>query len=230
MEGSNRQVGRRAQQGAAGACGAAPAGGVPLCVGRRQQALPHAVAPAAMPHGSRPGAVCRSHDAHGAGARRTPPRAASRRHAAPASRTLLPCCPAVRAAHAVQAKDLLARYGSAYLITSISFAIVSVTACYAAVDAGVDVAGLLQRFGLQVGDSGGGRWGRMQAGLAGWACSARERALALAVLSCWCCACRRNMRQACLRRCRAAGGCQPPRLWPHPFRLPACLPACLLRR
>ncbi|PRW58007.1 DUF1279-domain-containing [Chlorella sorokiniana] len=49
-----------------------------------------------------------------------------------------------------QAKDLLARYGSAYLITSISFAIVSFAACYAAVDAGVDVASLLQRFGLQV--------------------------------------------------------------------------------
>ena len=50
----------------------------------------------------------------------------------------------------VQAKDLLARYGSAYLITSISFAIVSFAACYAAVDAGLDVAALLQRFGLQV--------------------------------------------------------------------------------
>lgn len=50
---------------------------------------------------------------------------------------------------AAQAKALLARYGSAYLITSISFAIVSMTACYLAVDAGVDVAGLLQRVGLQ---------------------------------------------------------------------------------
>lgn len=49
-----------------------------------------------------------------------------------------------------QAKDLLARYGSAYLITSISFAVVSFAACYAAVDSGVDVAGLLQRVGLQV--------------------------------------------------------------------------------
>lgn len=35
-----------------------------------------------------------------------------------------------------QAKDLLKRYGSAYLITSISFAIVSFAACYAAVNAG----------------------------------------------------------------------------------------------
>lgn len=35
-----------------------------------------------------------------------------------------------------QAKDLLKRYGSAYLITSISFAIVSFAACYALVNAG----------------------------------------------------------------------------------------------
>ena len=35
-----------------------------------------------------------------------------------------------------QAKQLLAKYGSAYLITSISFAIVSFAACYAAVSAG----------------------------------------------------------------------------------------------
>lgn len=54
---------------------------------------------------------------------------------------------------AQQAKDLLARYGSAYLITSISFAIVSFAACYAAVDAGLDVAALLQRFGLQVNNT-----------------------------------------------------------------------------
>lgn len=35
-----------------------------------------------------------------------------------------------------QAKQLLTQYGSAYLVTSISFAIVSFTACYAAVNAG----------------------------------------------------------------------------------------------
>jgi hypothetical protein len=35
-----------------------------------------------------------------------------------------------------QAKRLLAQYGSAYLLTSISFAIVSFAACYAAVSAG----------------------------------------------------------------------------------------------
>lgn len=50
---------------------------------------------------------------------------------------------------AEQAKDLLARYGSAYLITSISFAIVSFAACYAAVNAGVDVASLLRSVGLE---------------------------------------------------------------------------------
>lgn len=49
-----------------------------------------------------------------------------------------------------QAKELLKRYGSAYLLTSISFAIVSFAACYALVNAGVDVAGLLGRVGLQV--------------------------------------------------------------------------------
>ncbi|KAI3434707.1 hypothetical protein D9Q98_002768 [Chlorella vulgaris] len=48
-----------------------------------------------------------------------------------------------------EAKALLARYGSAYLITSISFAIVSMTACYLAVDAGLDVASLLAKIGLK---------------------------------------------------------------------------------
>ncbi|KAG2494500.1 hypothetical protein HYH03_007269 [Edaphochlamys debaryana] len=52
-----------------------------------------------------------------------------------------------------QAKQLLQQYGSAYLITSISFAIVSFTACYLAVDSGVDIASLLDKFGLQVSDT-----------------------------------------------------------------------------
>ncbi|KAI8474052.1 MAG: hypothetical protein J3K34DRAFT_366461 [Monoraphidium minutum] len=52
-----------------------------------------------------------------------------------------------------QAKQLLAQYGSAYLLTSISFAIVSFAACYAAVSAGVDVAALLARVGLSVSDT-----------------------------------------------------------------------------
>ncbi|PSC73210.1 DUF1279-domain-containing [Micractinium conductrix] len=49
-----------------------------------------------------------------------------------------------------QAKQLLARYGSAYLVTSISFAIVSMAACYMAVDSGVDVTTLLGKLGIQV--------------------------------------------------------------------------------
>ncbi|PNH08018.1 hypothetical protein TSOC_005471, partial [Tetrabaena socialis] len=52
-----------------------------------------------------------------------------------------------------QAKQLLTQYGSAYLITSISFALVSFAACYFAVDAGVDVAVLLSKIGLQVSDT-----------------------------------------------------------------------------
>lgn len=41
-----------------------------------------------------------------------------------------------------QAKDLLKKYGSAYLITSISFAIVSFAACYALVNAGLALPAL----------------------------------------------------------------------------------------
>lgn len=51
------------------------------------------------------------------------------------------------------AKSLLKRYGSAYLITSISFAIVSFAACYALVASGVDVRSLLAGIGLQVSDT-----------------------------------------------------------------------------
>jgi Protein of unknown function (DUF1279) len=50
----------------------------------------------------------------------------------------------------VSAKDLLKQYGAAYLLTSISLAIVSFALCYVAVDAGVDVPSLLARFGLSV--------------------------------------------------------------------------------
>ena len=52
-----------------------------------------------------------------------------------------------------QAKDLLKKYGSAYLITSISFAIVSFAACYALVASGVDVGSLLAKVGLNVTDT-----------------------------------------------------------------------------
>ena len=74
----------------------------------------------------------------------------------PLLRLPTPCCRDTHArTHAIppslQAKQLLARYGSAYLLTSISFAVVSMAACYLAVDAGVDVAALLERIGLNVG-------------------------------------------------------------------------------
>jgi len=47
------------------------------------------------------------------------------------------------------AKELLRKYGPAYLVTSVSIAAVSYGACYAAVAKGVDVAALLARMGLQ---------------------------------------------------------------------------------
>ena len=43
----------------------------------------------------------------------------------------------------VKAKDLLAKYGSAYLITSISLSLVSFALCYVLINAGVDVTSLL---------------------------------------------------------------------------------------
>ena len=51
------------------------------------------------------------------------------------------------------AKKLLKRYGSAYLITSISLSLVSITICYVLVSAGVDVASILEAIGLGVSAS-----------------------------------------------------------------------------
>ncbi|KAG8464720.1 hypothetical protein KFE25_010088 [Diacronema lutheri] len=51
------------------------------------------------------------------------------------------------------AKDLLAQYGAAYLLTSIPLAIVSFALCYLLVDNGVDVSALLAKVGISV--SGG---------------------------------------------------------------------------
>lgn len=48
----------------------------------------------------------------------------------------------------VDAKTLLAKYGSAYLVTSISLAAISFGICYVLVDAGVDVASLLAKVGI----------------------------------------------------------------------------------
>ena len=50
------------------------------------------------------------------------------------------------------AGDLLKRYGGAYLLTSTSFAIISFSLCYWAIDNGVDVQSLLQRVGIEVRD------------------------------------------------------------------------------
>ena len=52
------------------------------------------------------------------------------------------------------AKSLLAKYGVAYLATSIPLAIVSFALCYLLVDNGVDVGGLLSKVGIDAGDNG----------------------------------------------------------------------------
>jgi Protein of unknown function (DUF1279) len=48
---------------------------------------------------------------------------------------------------------LLAKYGAAYLATSISLAVVSYAICYTLVSNGIDVAGLLSKVGIQVTDA-----------------------------------------------------------------------------
>ncbi|KAH7424691.1 hypothetical protein KP509_11G019700 [Ceratopteris richardii] len=53
-----------------------------------------------------------------------------------------------------QAKELLARYGGAYLATSISLSAVSFGLCYVLINSGVDVAGLLQKIGIQTNETG----------------------------------------------------------------------------
>merc|ERR1711879_123548 len=57
---------------------------------------------------------------------------------------------ASKASKTENAKALLTKYGSAYLLTSISFAIVSFGICYFLVSAGIDVAALLSKVGLDV--------------------------------------------------------------------------------
>ena len=54
-----------------------------------------------------------------------------------------------KAAGMASARDLLKRYGPAYLLTSISLATVSYAACYVAVARGVNMAALMARVGLQ---------------------------------------------------------------------------------
>jgi hypothetical protein len=49
----------------------------------------------------------------------------------------------------IKPQDLLAKYGGAYLLTSITLAIISYAICYLLVSNGVDVAALLEKIGIQ---------------------------------------------------------------------------------
>ncbi|KAK6926527.1 Protein FAM210A/B-like domain [Dillenia turbinata] len=53
-----------------------------------------------------------------------------------------------------QAKELLAKYGGAYLATSITLSIISFSLCYALISAGVDVPALLQKVGISTNETG----------------------------------------------------------------------------
>ncbi|MCD7462727.1 hypothetical protein HAX54_049262 [Datura stramonium] len=53
-----------------------------------------------------------------------------------------------------QAKELLAKYGGAYLATSITLSLISFTLCYALINAGVDVQSLLQKVGISTDETG----------------------------------------------------------------------------
>lgn len=53
-----------------------------------------------------------------------------------------------------QAKELLARYGGAYLATSISLSLVSFSVCYLLINAGVDVQSLLDKVGIHTDETG----------------------------------------------------------------------------
>lgn len=44
-----------------------------------------------------------------------------------------------------EAKELLAKYGGAYIATSITLSLISFTLCYALISAGIDVQALLQK-------------------------------------------------------------------------------------
>ncbi|KAL7154137.1 hypothetical protein ABFS83_04G214800 [Erythranthe nasuta] len=53
-----------------------------------------------------------------------------------------------------QAKELLAKYGGAYLATSITLSLISFGLCYALINAGVDVPALLQKVGISTNETG----------------------------------------------------------------------------
>ncbi|KAI4382228.1 hypothetical protein MLD38_008217 [Melastoma candidum] len=53
-----------------------------------------------------------------------------------------------------EAKELLAKYGGAYLATSITLSLISFSLCYVLINAGVDVQALLQKVGIAVDETG----------------------------------------------------------------------------
>ncbi|CAA7404435.1 unnamed protein product [Spirodela intermedia] len=53
-----------------------------------------------------------------------------------------------------QAKELLAKYGGAYLATSITLSLISFSLCYLLVNAGIDVQSLLQKVGISADATG----------------------------------------------------------------------------
>ncbi|XP_061373107.1 uncharacterized protein LOC133315489 [Gastrolobium bilobum] len=53
-----------------------------------------------------------------------------------------------------QAKELLAKYGGAYLATSITLSLISFTLCYVLIGAGIDVQALLQKVGISADATG----------------------------------------------------------------------------
>ncbi|OVA07114.1 protein of unknown function DUF1279 [Macleaya cordata] len=53
-----------------------------------------------------------------------------------------------------QAKELLAKYGGAYLATSITLSLISFSLCYVLISAGVDVPALLQKVGISANETG----------------------------------------------------------------------------
>ncbi|XVF19651.1 hypothetical protein REPUB_Repub11eG0129200 [Reevesia pubescens] len=53
-----------------------------------------------------------------------------------------------------QAKELLAKYGGAYLATSITLSLISFSLCYALISAGIDVQALLQKVGISTDATG----------------------------------------------------------------------------
>ncbi|XP_050367739.1 uncharacterized protein LOC126786075 [Argentina anserina] len=53
-----------------------------------------------------------------------------------------------------EAKELLAKYGGAYLATSITLSIISISLCYVLISVGVDVQALLQKVGISSNEAG----------------------------------------------------------------------------